>query len=181
MKTGFIGCGNMGGAMIKGILDSGICAPEDIMASDRSKELLETKKNSLSIRVSEDNKETARFADILFLSVKPQFYEDVIENIKDSVNEDGIIVTIAPGKTLSWTAEKFGKDLKIIRMMPNTPAMVGEGMIGLCHNERVSKEEVEKVRNLCSGSARTEVLPENLMDVVTAVSGSSPAYVFMFI
>ena len=71
MKTGFIGCGNMGGAMIKGILDSGICAPEDIMASDRSKELLETKKNSLSIRVSEDNKETARFADILFLVSDP--------------------------------------------------------------------------------------------------------------
>ena len=181
MKIGFIGCGNMGGAMIKGILSSGICAPEDIMASDRSASLLEAKKKELSILVSEDNKETARFAGILFLSVKPQFYEEVIEDIKGSVNKDGIIVTIAPGKTLSWTEEKFGQALKIIRMMPNTPAMVGEGMIGICHNERVSAEELESVRNICSGFARTEVLPENLMDVVTAVSGSSPAYVFMFI
>ena len=181
MKAGFIGCGNMGGAMIKGILSSGMLKSEDIMASDRSAELLKKRAADHGIKTSEDNKETARFADILVLSVKPQFYEAVIEDIKDAVRDDQIIVTIAPGKTLSWVTEKFGKDIKLIRMMPNTPAMVGEGMIGMCHNDKVSEEDVETVRNICKSFAKTEVIPENLMDVVTAVSGSSPAYVFMFI
>ena len=181
MKAGFIGCGNMGGAMIKGILSSGMLKSEDIMASDRSAELLKKRAADHGIKTSEDNKETARFADVLILSVKPQFYEAVIEGIKDAVRDDQIIVTIAPGKTLSWVTEKFGKDIKLIRMMPNTPAMVGEGMIGMCHNDKVSEEDVETVRNICKSFAKTEVIPENLMDVVTAVSGSSPAYVFMFI
>ncbi len=181
MKVGFIGCGNMGGAMIKGILDSGICGREDICASDASEKLLKEKAEALGIRTFTDNSSTAREADVLFLSVKPQYYEVVINDIKDSVNGERLIVTIAPGKTLSWVKEKFGKEVKIIRMMPNTPAMVGEGMIGMCRNENVSDDEVEMVRELCKGFAKTEVIPENLMDVVTAVSGSSPAYVFMFI
>lgn len=181
MKIAFIGCGNMGGAMMKGILDSGICSGSDIIASDKSAELLKKRQTELKIEITEDNRQAAAGADFLFLSVKPQFYEDVISEIKDSVRDDAIIITIAPGKTLSWTREKFGRDLKVIRMMPNTPAMVKEGMIGLCHNEKVSASEVEKVREICGGFAKTEVIPENLMDVVTAVSGSSPAYVFMFI
>lgn len=166
---------------MKGILDSGICSGSDIIASDKSAELLKKRQTELKIEITEDNRQAAAGADFLFLSVKPQFYEDVISEIKDSVRDDAIIITIAPGKTLSWTREKFGRDLKVIRMMPNTPAMVKEGMIGLCHNERVSTAEVEKVREICGGFAKTEVIPENLMDVVTAVSGSSPAYVFMFI
>ncbi len=181
MKIGFIGCGNMGSAMIAGILDSGKCAKEDMITSDKSEASLAERKESFGINVTTDNKKTAEFADILFLSVKPQFYEAVIDDIRDTVTEDMIIVTIAPGKTLSWLREKFGKDLKIIRTMPNTPAMVKEGMIGMCPNDQVTKEETALVRDICDGFAKTEVIPENLMDVVTAVSGSSPAYVFMFI
>lgn len=181
MYISFIGCGNMGGAMMKGILDSGIADASDLTGADRSEELLNTRKNELHISVTTDNKEAAKKADILFLSVKPQFYEEVIAEIRDSVKDSAIIITIAPGKTLSWTKESFGRELKIIRMMPNTPALVKEGMIGLCANDAVTDLELENVRKLCSGFARTEVIPESLMDVVTAVSGSSPAYVFMFI
>ena len=181
MKIGFIGCGNMAGAMIQGILDSGKCNNDEVIASNRSEEKLNEKKEKLGIHVTTDNREAAKFADIIFLSVKPQFYEKVIEEIRDVVTEEKIIVTIAPGKTLAWLKEKFGRDLKIIRTMPNTPAMVKEGMIGMCANEHASSEEVEVVRDICDGFAKTEVIPENLMDVVTAVSGSSPAYVFMFI
>lgn len=75
----------------------------------------------------------------------------------------------------------FGKSLKVIRTMPNTPAMVGEGMMGVCANERVSQAELDTVLDLCSGFSKAEMIDEKLMDVVTAVSGSSPAYVFMFI
>ena len=133
------------------------------------------------IRLTADNKSVAEFADILFLAVKPQYYEEVIAEIKDTVSDDEIIVSIAPGKSLLWFDEMFGKSLKVIRTMPNTPAMVGEGMMGVCANERVSQAELDTVLDLCSGFSKAEMIDEKLMDVVTAVSGSSPAYVFMFI
>lgn len=179
-KLGFIGCGNMGGAMIQGIVDSKKVSPENIMASDKSEALLDSKK-SLGIQLTKDNKETARYADVLFLAVKPQFYEQVIDDIKDEVSTDMVIVSIAPGKTLSWLMDKFGKDLKIVRCMPNTPAMVKEGMTGICTSSLVKEDEIAYVRDVFEGFSKTEIVPENLLDVVTAVSGSSPAYVFMFI
>ena len=180
-KIGFIGCGNMGGAMMQGILGSGKCMPQEMITSDKSEAALAAKKEALGVQTTTDNKEVAAFADILFLSVKPQFYESVISEIKDTVNEEQIIVTIAPGKTLAWLKETFGKELKIIRTMPNTPAMVKAGMMGMCPNEYVTEEEIALIRDICDGFSETEVIPEHLMDVVTAVSGSSPAYVFMFI
>ena len=128
-----------------------------------------------------DNRGTAQFADVLFLAVKPQYYEEVIREIAGAVRDDEIIVTIAPGKTLAWLEKTFGRSLKIIRTMPNTPAMVREGMVGLCPNDRVTEEELSKVRRLCESFGKTEVISEKLMDVVTAVAGSSPAYVFLMI
>ena len=127
------------------------------------------------------NEEAAGLADILFLSVKPQFYEEVIAQIKDLVRPETIIVTIAPGKTLSWLREKFGRDLKIVRTMPNTPALVKEGMTGVCRNESVTDEDLTKVMTILGSFGKAEVVPEHLLDVVTSVSGSSPAYVFMLI
>ena len=128
-----------------------------------------------------NNEEAAAFADVLFLSVKPQYYENVIKEIASVTDAEKIIVAMAPGKTLGWLAETFGKKLKIIRTMPNTPAMVGEGMMALCPNEQIDASDLSAVRDICSGFANTEIVPESLMDVVTSVSGSSPAYVFMFI
>ncbi len=86
-----------------------------------------------------------------------------------------------PGKTLAWLAEQFGKDVKIVRTMPNTPAMVGEGMTAVCPNEHLTEDEIAYVKSLLESFSRAEIVPERLMDVVTAVSGSSPAYVFMLI
>lgn len=182
MKIGFIGCGNMGGAMMQGIISSGKCKAADIHAADVSKDLLNARKESLGITTEPDNKSVAEKVDVLFLSVKPQYYEEVIKEISGSVNNKMIIVTIAPGKTLQWLSDTFGStELRIIRTMPNTPAMVQEGMMGLCPNKNVSEEDLNVVKDICNGFSNTEVVTENLMDVVTAVSGSSPAYVFMFI
>lgn len=181
MKISFIGCGNMAGAMMQGILESGQCEPSDLMASDLSEAALEEKKNKLGIQTTMDNKEAASFADVVFLSVKPQFYESVISEIKNTVTSQQLLVTIAPGKTLKWLSETFGKPLKIIRTMPNTPAMVKEGMMGMCPNEHVTEQELAQVQEICEGFGRTEIISEHLMDAVTAVSGSSPAYVFLFI
>ncbi|HCT92625.1 MAG TPA: pyrroline-5-carboxylate reductase [Lachnospiraceae bacterium] len=181
MKIGFIGCGNMGGTMMQAMLDAGKCAPENIMASARSEERLRLRKEQMGVQVTTDNRRVAAFAETLFLAVKPQCYEKVIEEIREQVTADQLIVTIAPGKTLDWLAGTFGRELKIIRAMPNAPAMVRAGMMALCPNARVSEEELAGFRELCSSFGSTEVVEEHLMDVVTAVAGSSPAYVFMFI
>lgn len=181
MKIGFIGCGNMATAMINGILESGFADTKEVMASAKTSATQKRITEELKILCGSSNAEVAEFADILFLSVKPQYYGEVIAEIKDIVREDEIVVTIAPGKTLNWLSEQFGREMKIIRTMPNTPAMVKEGMMALCKNKNVTEEEAEQVRSLCGSFARTEWVPEHLMDVVTSVSGSSPAYVYLFI
>ncbi len=181
MKLGFIGTGNMAGAIMGGIIKEGIFAPEEIIGADISKEGRDKVQAQYGIRVTADNEEVVRKAEIVFLSVKPQFYSFVIEQIKDVVGEGQLIVTIAPGKTLDWLKGQFGRSLKIIRTMPNTPAMVGEGMTAVCPNENVTEEELSRVLGILSAFGKTEVVPERLMDAVVSTSGSSPAYVFMMI
>ncbi len=181
MKLGFIGCGNMASAMMKGIIANNIVDKEDIIGSDVLDDCRDRAKTSLGIEVTADNNEVVDKADVVVLAVKPQYYEQVITGIKDSVRDRQIIVTIAPGKTLAWVTEQFGKKVKIVRTMPNTPALVGEGITAACYNEFVTEDELEMVVNLLKGFGRCEVISENLMDVVVSVSSSSPAYVFMFI
>ena len=181
MKLGFIGCGNMASAMISGIVSNGMIAANQIIGADVSEISREKVQRNCGIQIAESNREVVTQADIVVLSVKPQFYEDVIAEIKDSVSGQQIVVTLAPGKTLKWLEEKFGKPVKIIRTMPNTPAMVQEGMTAICPNSYVMKEETDVVIGLLKGFSEVEVVPEKLMDAVVAVSGSSPAYVFMMI
>lgn len=181
MKLGFIGTGNMAEAIIGGVIRGNLVKPEEIIGSNRSEAGRIRVKERYGIHVTENNSEVAAKAEILVLSVKPQFYEGVIAEIRDEVRQDQIIITIAPGKTLAWLKEKFGKEVKIVRTMPNTPAMVGEGMTAACANEFVTKEEMEAACAILESFGKVEVISEHLMDVVVSVSGSSPAYVFMFI
>ncbi|MDE5863987.1 MAG: pyrroline-5-carboxylate reductase [Lachnospiraceae bacterium] len=181
MKLGFIGCGNMAAAMIKGIINNKIASRDEIIGADKSAESLQRIVRDTGIVQAADNREAAAKSEVLFLSVKPQFYEDVIEEIKDVVNDKQIIITVAPGKTLEWIGKQFGKPLKIVRTMPNTPALVGEGITAACGNTNVSKEDMDKAVTVLQSFGKCEVISEHLMDVVTSVSGSSPAYVFMFI
>ena len=181
MKLGFIGCGNMATAIIKGIINNGIAGKDDIIGADLSEAVRNKINGDLGIQVTTDNKDAAAKAEVLFLSVKPQFYETVIGEVKDVVTDAQLIITIAPGKTLDWLDKQFGKPLKIVRTMPNTPALVGEGITAVCYNDNVSKADLDKAVNILTSFGKCEVVPEHLMDVVTSVSGSSPAYVFMFI
>ena len=181
MKLGFVGCGNMAGAMMGGIIKNNIFKAEDVYGSDVFEPSRERVKNMYGIHVSDNNVDVVDAVDVLVLAVKPQYYESVITQIKDHVRADQLIITIAPGKTLSWLSEKFGKDVKIVRTMPNTPALVGEGMTGATPNEFVTEAELKYVCEILSGFSKVEVISEKLMDTVVAVSGSSPAYVFMFI
>lgn len=181
MKIGFIGCGNMGTAMLKGILKAGVIKPGELTASAKSTKTQDKIKNELKICLAESNEEAVRFSDIVFLAVKPQYYEQVITQIREFVREDQIFVSIAPGKSLKWLENLFGKPVKLVRTMPNTPAMAGEGMTAYCAGERVSGQEKQQIAQICGYFGKAEEVSESLMDTVTAVSGSSPAYVFMFI
>lgn len=181
MKLGFIGCGNMATAMIGGIIAKGLYKAEDIIVSDALEASLERAKENLKVCTASDNKEVIEKAEIIVLSVKPQFYEEVIEEISKIIKEDQLVITIAPGKTLEWLDKTFGKPMKLIRCMPNTPALVGEGITGICPNENVTEEELKQAGEILNCFGSYEVVPEHLMDVVVSVSGSSPAYVFMFI
>ena len=180
MKIGFIGCGNMGSAMIGGILKKGIFKKEEIIVSNLTEEGSRRSRDKLGVETTLDNREVVRKAGIIVLAVKPQFYEEVLTEIRDDLTTEHMIVGIAPGKTLEWLEEKCGKPLKIVRLMPNTPAQVGEGMTGACVNDRVTEEEKEQIREITESFGRTEFVPERLMDAVGAVSGCSPAFAFMF-
>ena len=181
MKLGFIGTGNMATAMMGGILANGLAKADGVIGADPSEAGRNRVQEKYGIHVTDDNKTAAGQADILVLSVKPQFYADVIEGIKDVITDRHLIITIAPGKTLAWVEEQFGQPVKIIRTMPNTPAMVGEGMTAVCKNKYVTEEEMEEALKILGSFGKAEVIPERLMDAVVSVSGSSPAYVFVLI
>ena len=170
----------MASAIIGGLkAHAGIDASE-IIAADASEAAREKAKETLSICTTASNTEVSTQADVLFLSVKPQYYETVIAEIQPTLPAGQIIVTIAPGKTLAWLGERLG-DVKIVRTMPNTPALVGEGITGVCKNNLVTEDEFAYVLKLLSSFGLAEAIPESLMDAVVSVSGSSPAYVFLFI
>ena len=181
MKLGFIGTGNMAGAIMGGIIRNVIFKPEEIIGADISKESRSKVQSAYGINVTEDNKKAASESEVLVLSVKPQYYAETIKEIKDCVREDQLIITIAPGKTLKWLEEQFEKKVKIVRAMPNTPALVGEGMTAACANDAVTEEEKEYALKILRSFGKVEIVAENMIDAVVAVSGSAPAYVFMFI
>lgn len=181
MKIGFIGTGNMASAIMGGIIRKEILPAEEIIGADLSEEGRERVKAEYGIHVTADNLEVVRKAEVIFLSVKPQFYEAVIREIRDEVREEQIVITIAPGKTLDWLKETFKKEVKLVRTMPNTPALVGAGVTAACPSEAVTEAETDYVCELLGSFGEVEIIPERLMDAVVSVSGSSPAYVFMLI
>ncbi len=180
MKLGVIGLGNMATAMTGGIIKAGLFAPADITGSDASAAQRKTAADKLGIGTCEDNEETVRNSDYVIIAVKPQVYADVLPQIKSSMNGQ-VIISIAPGKTISYLQDSLAEGAKIVRLMPNTPALVGEGCTGVCGNDRVSDEEFDFVLKMLSGFGKAYEVKESQMDAVVAVSGSSPAYVFMLI
>ena len=180
-KIGFIGCGNMARAMIGGLIASGALRPEEIIVSNHTRPKLDAAKAEFGVSVTQDNREAASESEILVLAVKPQYCAEVIAEISASVPKSSVVVTLMPGKTLAKLAELFGRPLAVIRTMPNTPALVREGMTALCPNSLVSEAQLAEVKRLFGSFGRAEVVSEPVMDAVVAVSGSSPAYVFLMI
>jgi len=186
MKLGFIGLGNMASAVIGGILKEGIAAPQDIIGSAKTEKTAKEKAEEFGIEACTDNKRVAEQADVLVLAVKPQFFPEVIAEIRDVFREEALAISVAAGKTIRYIEEQFSggeskRGVKLVRCMPNTPALVLEGCTGYCINERVSREEKAFAEKLFSSFGKAIEVPERLMDTVGSVSGSSPAFVFMFI
>ena len=181
MKIGFIGLGNMAKAIIGGMLNDKIVKAGDIIGTARTDETMEAVRAAYGIEIGRSNAEVAAASDVLILAVKPQFLRDVIQEIRKAVSEDTLIISIAAGKTMQWIEDAFDRKIKLVRCMPNTPALVGAGCTGVCVNENVSQEDADYSIRLMESFGRANLVPEHLMDAVGAVSGSSPAYVFMFI
>ncbi|AYE34302.1 pyrroline-5-carboxylate reductase [Clostridium septicum] len=180
-RIGFIGCGNMGKSMVMGLLKSKSIGNEDILVSTRSNESKEKIEEEIGVKCTLNNVEVAKFSDIIFLAVKPNMYKNVIFEIKDNLKDNAVIITIAAGIELKQVETWFGKDIKIIKTMPNTPALVGEGMSAICPNKLVKEEELNYVCNLYKSFGEYEILAEKDFHGFIALCGSSPAYVFMFI
>ncbi|MBQ3104419.1 MAG: pyrroline-5-carboxylate reductase [Lachnospiraceae bacterium] len=181
MKLGLIGAGNMARAIIGGVVKQGSYKGEDLLVSRRQQEALEKLREAYGCGITTDNVRVAAETDILFLAVKPQMLPGVIAEIKDVVRQEQVIVSIAAGKTLDWLTEAFGRNVKLVRCMPNTPALAGEGCTAVCANALTSEEELERITQIFESCGRAVRLPESLMDAFGALAGSSPAYVFMLI
>jgi len=179
-KIGFLGMGNMGQAMLKGILSQ--YSPLEVAFTDIDTNKMKDIRNSTGAISFESNAECANNAKYIILAVKPQYYDSVLKNIELVLKPDQVIISIAPGITIETLKTKLGADKKIVRAMPNTPALVGEGMTGIAFEEsKITFEEREELLKIFSSFGKVEIVPENLMSAVVCASGSSPAYVYMFI
>ena len=181
MKLGFIGAGNMASAIMKGIISTGLYSKDEIIAADLSDDARNKAKNELGVSVTVSNQEAAKEVEILILAIKPFHFQEVIEEIRPVIKDDVLVISIAAGQTISNIEKLFGKDIHLVRTMPNTPALVGAGAAGLCRNSLVTEEELKKAVAIFESFGIAEVVPESMIDAVIGVSGSSPAYVFMFI
>ena len=178
---GFVGCGNMAQAMLKGILAKGLYKADEIIVSRRTKEALDALHEELGVQTTTDNKEVAEKADVLVLAIKPYQFADVIPEIAPVCKENALVISIAAGQTIANIEKLFGKTMKIVRTMPNTPALVLAGATGMCFHPSVSKEERGTAITIFESFGVVAEVSENMIDTVIGVSGSSPAYVFMFI
>ena len=178
---GFIGLGNMAKAIIGGLLQKDFAKKEQIIGSAKTEKTLLKVRNDFGIMTYMDNCEVAKSADILILAVKPQMIDGVLDEIRDSLKEDVLVVSILAGKTIAYLEKGIGKEVKLARCMPNVAALVGEGCTGVCFNEKCDDGDKCLVLSVLKSIGMSKEIPENLMDAVIGACGSSPAFVFMMI
>ena len=177
---GFIGTGNMGSAMMRGCIAAGMagqvaCFDKDVVKGQAVS--VET-----GVPFLESVSECVSLSKFVILAVKPQVYPAVLEQIRPQMNEERILISLAPSYTIADIKACLGERIRIIRVMPNTPARVGEGMTGICFSEdEFTGEEKQLAKEFFESFGRCETVPENLMGAVTAASGSSPAFIYMMI
>ena len=180
-KIGFIGCGKMASAIIGGVISSGYLTSQNIIASEHSTEKAKEKESELGIKILTDNKELVKSADVVFIATTPNFVVDVLEEIKSEITQDILLVSIAAGVTTQKIESIIGSDKRVVRVMPNTPALVLEGMSGVAGGSSAIPDDVDFVVELLSNIGKAIKVKENQMDIVTAISGSGPAFYYKVI
>ncbi len=180
MKIGFIGLGNMAKAIIDGMLKSGFANAGDLLGSDKTEAARTYAKAQFGIVTCNTNQEVSQTADVIVLAVKPQFLEGVLSEISDTITKDKFIICMAAGKTLSWLEGRLPKETRVVRIMPNTSAIVRESCTAICKGSFATKEDVAYTEALCQSFGGTYVIGENLMDVYGAIGGASGAFAFLY-
>ena len=179
MKIGFIGCGNMGGAIARAISKG---TQHKIYIFDKNNERCDSFSKEIGAFSSSDDY-IAKNCDFIFLAVKPNIIENVILSIKDSLEENGgaILVSMAAGVKISKIKAILDKKISVIRIMPNTPVAVGSGMTTWCPDGEVSQEGIKAFEEIMSATGQIDRIPEELIDAATAIAGCGPAFAYMFI
>ena len=175
---GIIGAGNMGGALIKGL---GFDPKNKIIASDVSKDRLEFLKKNYRIQIANSNIALAEISDIIILAVKPKQIDDVLSQIKPVVGSGKLIISVAAGITTKRIEQKIKKEVAVIRAMPNMPALIGKGVSAISGGRFAEQKHIKIALDILSSVGRAIQVDEDKMDIITAVSGSGPAYFFFLI
>lgn len=179
-KLGFIGMGNMGHAMLKGALK--VFDKSEIVFSDANEERMKRVCTETGVEYVLSNAECANQSKYIILAVKPQFFDTVIQNIVNIVTPEHVIITIAAGITIDYLQKALGPGIRIVRAMPNTAALLGEGMTGVAYDRTaLNFEEQDVIKKLFNSIGKAKLIDEKMMNTVICASGSSPAYVYMFI
>lgn len=178
-KVGFIGAGNMATAIINGLIKNKVCCPSDIYVFDLDTAKLNFMKEK-GANAEKSAKELANIADIIVLAVKPQNYSEVLEEIKSEVTTNKVIVSIAAGISRQYVTDSLGCNCPCVRVMPNTPLLLGMGATALSPSSNINEDDFKIVYNMFAMSGVCEILDESKMNTVIAVNGSSPAYIYLF-
>ena len=180
-KIAFLGGGNMAEALIKGILAAGEAKAGQISVTDISTDRLEYLKKTYGILVQKSNKDALSLADIVLLCVKPQVIDKVLEEIAPAADSSKLVISIAAGITLARIEKALAANPRVVRVMPNTPALVLAGAAALAGGKNSTRDDLAMAQSIFNSVGRAVVVEEKLMDAVTGLSGSGPAYVFMII
>ena len=181
-KIGFIGSGKMASAIIKGLIKTGFAKPEELIATQAETEGVEEKSKELGIKIILDNKELAKNSEIIFVATKPNQAVGALEEIKDLIKPDKLVASIAAGVTTEKLEAHLPEKTRVIRIMPNTPALVGEGMSGMVGGKYATEKDLEYIKGLLSTIGKCIVVDnEAQIDIVTAISGSGPAFYYKVI
>ena len=180
-KIAFLGGGNMAEALIKGLIAAGTAKPDQIFVADISSDRLSHLKKTYGIIIQKNNIDAAREAGIIILSVKPQIIERVLGEISTAVDEKKLVISIAAGITIAKIEKAFQEGSRVVRVMPNTPALVLAGAAALAGGKHATGDDLALAQSIFNSVGRAAIVEEKLMDAVTGLSGSGPAYVFMII
>jgi pyrroline-5-carboxylate reductase len=177
----FLGAGNMAEALVKGLLRAGVAAPAEILCTDRRADRLAELARRYGVRTSPDNRAAAAEAGIVVLSVKPQVMNKLLAEIAPALDGSKLVVSIAAGVPLAAIERRVGHGVRLVRTMPNTPALVGAGATAISPGEHATDADLAQARALFDAVGRSVIVDEPLLDAVTGLSGSGPAYVFLVI